>query len=380
MRKKILICNPFISVGGIATYTFSLGKGLIKTGKQVYFVSTHYKGDFWSEVGDSFSAVFTIEEVKNPLLKIFRIIRLIKKLKPNVIIINNCPTINYAIPFIDRSINVISVIHSDDNRYYELDTRFHGWINYLVCPSLKVKKTATIYVSEKSAVKVKYIPHGIKIFDNLQIENKIKNSLIFVGNLDAHKGVNMFMPILKKLTKDFKSTHLYIVGRGPLKNELIKNFNKNGLAENVTFLGTIKKKALYELFSKMEVLLFPTQLESFGLVIPEAMSCGVIPVISNLEGITDQFILQGSNGFLCDKNNEKDFFQNIVKIFRDNKLKKTLRENSRNFVLEKFTEKNMLENYNYLINDKLDIFKPKLYSLKWFKLYFESLIKIIQNG
>nr|WP_315233521.1 glycosyltransferase family 4 protein [uncultured Flavobacterium sp.] len=381
MRKKILICNPFISLGGIATFTLTLGNGLISENNDVFYLSTHYEGDYWNKLKGIFNKVYSLEETKNPILKIIKIVRLIKEINPDVIIINNCPPINYALPFINIKIKVISVIHSDDNRYYKLDSRFSGWIDYLVCPSVKLTEKILTYIPKGDFNKVVKIPHGVKIYKNIHNQNKIKDSLIFVGNIDKHKGVDLLIPILKNVVTEFESAVLYIIGKGPLKNELLRNVEENNLTNNVIFIEELDGESLRKLFLKMEVFLFPTKLESFGLVIPEAMSSGVIPVISNLKGITDQFIINNKSGFLCTKDNPDEFSQNIINIFDDIELKTTLSQKAKLFVNLEYSEAEMVKRYISIINkNNLQDSKVKRYSFKWIKLYVNNVRKIIDNG
>lgn len=381
MRKKILICNPFISLGGIATFTLTLGKGLVSENNDVFYLSTHYKGDFWNKASGIFNKMYSLEDIKNPITKIIRIIRLIKEINPDVIIINNCPPINYALPFIKTKIKVISVIHSDDNRYYKFDSRFSGWIDYLVCPSSKLTEKILTYLPKKDYRKVVKISHGVEISRNINFQNKIKNSLIFVGNIDKHKGVDLLIPILKNVVREFESAVLYIVGKGPLKNELVRNVEENNLSTNVIFIEELDSESLRKLFLKTEVFLFPTKLESFGLVIPEAMSSGVIPVISNLKGITDQFILNTKNGFLCNQDTPEEFSQNIINIFDDVELKKTLSTNANVFVSLEYSEAKMVKQYLSMINmNNQEHRKVKRFSFKWIKLYINNMRKLMNNG
>jgi glycosyltransferase involved in cell wall biosynthesis len=68
-----------------------------------------------------------------------------------------------------------------------------------------------------------------------------------------------------------------------------------GVADHVRFLG--KKSHIRELIPQADVLLLPSQLESFGLVALEAMACGVVPVATNVGGLPE-LVTHGRNGFL----------------------------------------------------------------------------------
>ncbi len=380
MTKRILICNPFISLGGISSFTLTLGSGLKKKGNEIYFLATHYKGDQWDKAKDVFIGVFTLEDYKKPLQKIFQIIKFIGQLKPDVIIINDCPLVNYSLPFIKRRIKAISVIHSDAKRYYSLGSGFSGWLGNLVCPSPKVAGMSTQFLPESDRNKVLLIPHGVKISGSHDKQNRIRNSLIFIGNLDYHKGARLLPVILGIVEKEFKDVTLFVVGKGPLKSWLKNEIDMKNLTNNFQYTPELNTSELYNKLSRMDILLLPTRLESFGLVIPEAMVNGVVPVISCLEGITDQFVQDGENGFLCNKNNPDDFAGKIIQIFKDGGLKVLLSDRARLFAEKNFPDERMIDQYQSIIAESKDLIKPKFFSPLWITLYLKNVWWIFRNN
>lgn len=71
--------------------------------------------------------------------------------------------------------------------------------------------------------------------------------------------------------------HLDIVGDGPLLNVLLKKF---GTSRHLTLHGKKRKEDVVRILQRSFILLHPTDLESFGLTILEAMAAG-IPVITH---------------------------------------------------------------------------------------------------
>lgn len=373
MEKNILICNPYVSAGGVGTFTLNLGRGLPY--KEINLLITHFEGNWYKKAAEVYSNVYCIKKTSNAIRRLLLIYKYIEKIKPDVIILNNCPTVNFLLPFLSFKTTTISVIHSDDKRYYTRDSRFSPWIDRFVCPSEKLKFVLPSFLPHKK-IRIKVIPHGVEIDDN-NFEERIKKSLIFVGNLGEHKGVEFLPIILNGLKNKFPDISLNIVGDGPLKEEIFKGFKKNNLFENVNYWPYLNRKEIYKLFQTSEILLFPTRLESFGLVIPEAMSCGVIPVISDLENITDQFVENGQNGFLCDKDDPESFIAKIIEIFSKHNLEAMSMKN-RILAQENFSLVRMNESYRKLIESNISR-KPKRFSLVWFRKMFSSFKQIKKN-
>ena len=73
--------------------------------------------------------------------------------------------------------------------------------------------------------------------------------------------------------------------------------NTHGIADDVLFLG--KQNDMNEVLSVVDILLLPSELESFGLVALEAMACEV-PVVATRVGGIPEVVRDGTDGFLYD--------------------------------------------------------------------------------
>ena len=88
---------------------------------------------------------------------------------------------------------------------------------------------------------------------------------------------------------------LLLVGDGPERSEaeiLVRQF---GIGERVRFLG--KLLDIVPLLSIADLMLMPSNAESFGLAALEAMACGV-PVVATMAGGFPEFIVSGEHGYL----------------------------------------------------------------------------------
>jgi len=100
-----------------------------------------------------------------------------------------------------------------------------------------------------------------------------KNSLIFVGSLNARKRLIVFLPVFKRLRRLNDSLILDIIGDGPEKNELVNKVIELQLTEHVRFHGRITdSRKLSEFYAKA---IIEISIGQAGLSVPMALGHGV---------------------------------------------------------------------------------------------------------
>lgn len=112
----------------------------------------------------------------------------------------------------------------------------------------------------------------------LTISKDILN-IVTVGRLCHQKGIDIMLDNIKKVTKVRQDIHLYIIGDGPLRNDLNNQVNKNNLNNYVTFLGNQKNPFKY--LEQMDLFYLSSRYEGQGMVILEAMAVGLDILIPN---------------------------------------------------------------------------------------------------
>ena len=140
-------------------------------------------------------------------------------------------------------------------------------------------------------------------------ENTPPLKIIFVGSLIKRKGLDLIFNALGGI-KD-KDWILKVAGEGHEKKELIKQAEKIGIKERITFLGFIDGDRLIKEYKDSDLFILPTREDCYGLVILEAMCCG-LPVISSkyADGSYD-LVENGMNGYIVDPENETELKEKI---------------------------------------------------------------------
>lgn len=272
--------------------------------------------------------------------------------------------------------------------HYHMDTNDLSWfLKPLALPSLIIrknlfKKAKTITVSSLDYIKngqlsnlaARYpkkfeeIPFGLdtnlytpkipigghgliaktKEIVNFVTKNFIKRgqvSLLFVGGLDsAHyfKGLSVLFEALAKI--EHKYWRLNIVGSGNLLEAYTEQVNFLGLNNKVKFLGRLEEEALVRTYQTSDIFILPSinRHEAFGLVLTEAMSCGVPVIASNLPGVRQVFRNE-LDGLLAEPGDAQDLAEKIAKLIGNEPKRQAMGKSARLYAVSRYSLENIAD-------------------------------------
>lgn len=177
----------------------------------------------------------------------------------------------------------------------------------------------------KSAEKFLSIPNPISIplpDEDISREKEI----IYVGRIEYNqKRTDRVIDIWKELESKYPDWKLTIVGDGEDREDLEKRIDGYGL-KRVEITGFVDPIPYYK---RASILLLTSEYEGFGLVIAEAMSHGVVPVVYNSFESAKDLITDGYNGALIEKPFRVSHFTKLVQELIENIEWHVLSQNSR---------------------------------------------------
>lgn len=133
---------------------------------------------------------------------------------------------------------------------------------------------------------ISVIPNGIETegYACRTSPNEVKKQVLFLSRIHVKKGIELLIDVWKNLHKDFSDWQLLIVGNG--EKDYIDTLNEkvidNGLDNCINILPPVFGSAKYKLYCESSLFVLPSYSENFGMVIAEALSCGV-PVITTTD-------------------------------------------------------------------------------------------------
>lgn len=172
--------------------------------------------------------------------------------------------------------------------------------------------------------------------------NTKKFRVLFSGNLTRRKGAYWLPSIAKQLQKN---VHIFYTQGLRTKRSLAS-------ASNLQPLGAVPFKDMPNQYRQMDVLLMPSVREGFGLVIAEAMACGLPVVASNCSAIPE-LVDNGKGGFLCPVGDVNAFAEKINLLSESPKLRREMGEYNRAKIEKMFTLDRMAVEYQELFENVL---------------------------
>jgi glycosyltransferase involved in cell wall biosynthesis len=130
-----------------------------------------------------------------------------------------------------------------------------------------------------------------------------EKNLLYVGTVVESKGLREMMAAALAAASTCGTEHgwvLHVVGGGPLRQELEDTAKIAGQEARFRFHGLRPEEDVAEMLGLSDGFILPTKREAWGLVINEAMACGVPVVASRLAGATRDLIIDGVTGFVVD--------------------------------------------------------------------------------
>lgn len=121
--------------------------------------------------------------------------------------------------------------------------------------------------------------------------------IVFCGNVIPRKGIHYLLEAFRGLR--MAQAELWVIGAlGGVKedghfNKLLRSFQK----PNIKFFGAVDSNYLADLFSQCSVFVLPSLSDGFGMVVTQAMACGLPVIVSDHTGAAD-IVVEGENGFV----------------------------------------------------------------------------------
>ena len=180
----------------------------------------------------------------------------------------------------------------------------------------------------------------------LSLKSEIK-VLLFIGNLRNVKGVDVLIEAFKQVRKTKSDVGLFIIGDGPEKNILEQKTIKYKIDKAIQFLGSREHEVIPLYINSADVIVQPSRDEGRGVVIFEALACG-IPVVASRVGGIPETIVNEKLGLLVERENFVALSEGIIKA-----LKMSWDRNYLSNYAKKYTQDQLalrvLEIYNNLL-------------------------------
>jgi len=210
-----------------------------------------------------------------------------------------------------------------------------------------VSAAASEYVESISNVPIKIIHNGIDLESYTPIKaHKNSRNVLYIGRLEKRKGVKFLLKAWKNASKLNLQTELIIAGDGSEKAKLISYVKINKIPR-VRFVGFINDSEKKKLLKNATVFCSPARYgESFGIVLLEALACG-IPIIAGDNPGYSSVLNERGKMALIDPRDTKEFERRLSIFLQDPELRVLWRNWALKYV-QQFSYKHIVDQYESL--------------------------------
>ena len=356
-KMKILLVNKFHYLkGGSEKYYFTLAEAFKKMGHQVIFFAMQDEKNypcetekyFVSNVGKNGGLKSKLKLIKNMNYSkeaYKRMMMLLEKEKPDVAILNLvhkqitlsiipalkkfnvkiiwtmhdlitvCPSYtmldgqnkicekclkgNFSNCLKNKCIHgstIMSYLSMKEAKYIRKHNYYND-VDLYICPSLFYKNK--LLEGKFTNSKIIYLPNPLPIDTKYEFNSEVKDYILYFGRLSKEKGVDILIKAMKNI--DY---HLYVLGTGPIEQELKDLVKKEHLEKKVSLLGFKQGEELDKYIKNAKAVALPSiWYENGPYSAMEAMALGKPLIVSNYGGLPE-LVENGKNGFVFNNINE----------------------------------------------------------------------------
>lgn len=366
MRKMKIGITCYPTVGGSGVVATELGKLLAEKGHEVHFITSStpfrlnrmYSNVFSHQVDVNSYSVFQYAPYDIALAtKIAEVIK-----NENLDLLH----VHYAIPhavcailgrhMAGSDIGIVTTLHGTDITVLGSDSSLKEAIRYgieksdvVTAVSNSLRDQTYDLINPDQTIKTVYNfvderDYHVKDAGSLKNELGIQENekvVIHVSNFRKVKRVGDVVDTFYRIRQKVKSK-LLLVGDGPEMSRIQEQVRELKMDGHVLFLG--KRDNLSELYNVSDLKLLLSEKEAFGLVMLEAMACGVPGIGTNIGGIPE-IIESGKNGYLVELGDTERAALHGVELLSDDEIGARLRAGAIETVASKFHSSRILKEY-----------------------------------
>lgn len=364
-----ITCYP--THGGSGVVATELGKLLAEKGHHVHFITDHipfrlgrfHRNIYYHKVEVSDYPVFRYPPYSLALSS--RLAQVAREHKLDLL------HVHYALPhavaaylakqMVGDHLKIITTLHGTDITVLGHDPSLKDLLRFAIDQSDAVTAVSQSLIDDTYKLigpkkiiqlvynfidKREYFPRDL-LEHRLKFAEPHEKLLLHISNFRPVKRTRDVIEIFAKV-REIVPCRLLLVGDGPDCCAIQSMAREMGLTDYIHFLG--KQDEVAEIICLADVMLLPSETESFGLVALEGMACGVPTVATRVGGIPE-VVIHGETGFLSNVGNTEEMAKYVIQICNDGNLRKKLASACLDRALHVFCSDDITDQYERIYHN-----------------------------
>jgi glycosyltransferase involved in cell wall biosynthesis len=152
--------------------------------------------------------------------------------------------------------------------------------------------------------------------------------ILFVGRLVPEKGVFDLLEAYANLESGLRSEVGLVFAGDGVSREKLSQLAKRISPGTISFPGFAQREDLAGLYALAETLVLPTHSDPWGLVVNEAMACGLPVIVSSVAGCSADLVEDGWNGYVVPARDSEKLNVAIASLLRQHELRRQMSAHS----------------------------------------------------
>ncbi|MCM8785180.1 MAG: glycosyltransferase [Candidatus Omnitrophica bacterium] len=334
-------------IGGTEKMILTLVKNLDKNKFEIIFFCIKGKGRFTEKLKEENFKVYIVNLKKNPFsfINLFFILK-----RENLDILQSFLFVANILGRIYGKILGIKLIISSQRstdpwrKWYHwfLERITKRWVDLIISNSYSAKEIL-IKKGRIPRKKIKVIPNGIQILENLEkVEKKDFIVIGTIGNLKKAKGYFYLIDAAKIVIEKFKNVRFYIIGEGELKQEILKRIKKYSIEQYFVLTGYVEN--IYDYLRIFDIFVLPSLWEGCPVSLLESMGYGIASIATDV-GDVPYIIENGETGYIVKSGDYKKMAERIINLIENKELREKIGQKAREKIKKDYYFEEMVKAY-----------------------------------
>ena len=250
---------------------------------------------------------------------------------------------------------VVLILHGDTDYYYDLAVRHEPIVHAFIAYSRRIYDRLRNLLPHRSST-IFHLPYGVRRARRVRRPSSGPLRLIFAGRIEQDQKAVFDLPeIDRALAARGVQVAWTIAGAGPDDVELRRRWSFN---PSVRWLGRLDTPALLDLYADHDVFVLPTRYEGFPVALLEAMSAGVVPVVSDIASGVPEAVDSEAVGLRPPIGDSLAFADSIARLAGDRERLNRMSEAAHLVVASRFDIHDRVGAYQALYARWADLYRP----------------------